>query len=121
VNILIYVLGCLFLIVLFAVVVYNGANTTVSLIFWDLGPAPLGAVIAAAAVFGLTVACAIGVLDGIKIRVANRQLRRQLRRLEEESDALRLRLAEPAEPNYLRKAPLGGPSSPVPPEPGSPE
>lgn len=119
-NIIIYVLGCLFLIVLFSVVVYNGTNTSVSLIFWELGPAPLGAILAAAAVFGLTVACAIGVLDGIKIRIANRQLRRQLRRLEEESDALRLRLAGQGQQAYLRTWPSGEPLVP-PPESGSPE
>ena len=112
-NILIYVLGCLFLIVLFAVVVYNGTETTVSLVFWSLGPAPLGAVIAAAAVFGLTIACAIGILDGIKIRVANRQLRRQLRHLEEESDALRLRLVEPAARAHLRTLVSRPPSPPL--------
>jgi hypothetical protein len=33
------------------------------------------------------------VIDGIKIRIANRQLRRQVQRLDEECDALRLKLA----------------------------
>ncbi len=92
-NILIYLLVCLFLIVLLVVGVYNGGDVTVNLILWQLGPAPMGLVIAMAVVFGVAFACAVGVIDGIKIRITNRQLRRQLRRLDEEADDLRLRLA----------------------------
>lgn len=92
-NILIYVLVFLFFIVLFVVGVYNGGDVTVNLVLWRVGPAPLGAVIATAALFGVTFTCTVGVIDGIKIRIANRVLRRQLRRIEEEADALRLNLA----------------------------
>jgi uncharacterized integral membrane protein len=93
VNILIYTVVALFFLVLFVVGVYNSNDVVVNLVLWRLGPAPMGAVIAAAAIFGVAFACAIGVIDGIKIRIANRQLRRQLRRVEEEADGLRLRLA----------------------------
>jgi uncharacterized integral membrane protein len=92
-NILVYVLVCLFFIVLFVVGTFNTEDVTVNLILWQVGPAPMGAVIATAAIFGIAFACAIGVLDGIKIRVTNRQIRRQLRRLDEECDQLRLKLA----------------------------
>ncbi len=92
-NILIYLVVCIFFIVLFVVGVYNSGEVTVDLVFWQIGPVPMGAVIAAAAIFGVAFACTIGVIDGIKIRITNRQLRRHLRRLEEEGDALRLRLA----------------------------
>lgn len=92
-NILVYVLVCLFFIVLFVVGIYNTGEVTVNLILWQVGPAPVGAVVATAAICGIAFACAIGVIDGIKIRMANRQLRRQIRRLDEECDGLRLKLA----------------------------
>jgi uncharacterized integral membrane protein len=92
-NILIYLVVCMFFIVLFVVGVYNSGEVTVDLVLWQIGPVPMGAVIAAAAIFGVAFACTIGVIDGIKIRITNRQMRRHLRRLEEEGDALRLRLA----------------------------
>ena len=92
-NIFVYLIVCLFFIVLFVVGIYNTSEVSVDLILWQVGPAPMGAVIATAAIFGIAFACAIGILDGIKIRITNRQLRRQLRRLDEESDQLRLRLA----------------------------
>ncbi len=97
-NVLVAILGFVFFIVLVVVGVYNEGAVTVNLLLWQVGPVPLGAAIAAAAVFGTAFACAIGVIDGIKIRFANRQLRRQLERLEEEADALRLRLARPESP-----------------------
>ena len=92
-NILVYLVVVCFFAVLFVVGVLNGSDVTVNLGLWSIGPVPMGAVLATAAVFGVAFACAIGVIDGIKIRITNRQLRRQLQRLEEESDALRLRLA----------------------------
>ncbi len=92
-NILIYVVVCIFFIILLVLGIYNSADITVDMVFWQIGPAPMGAVVAAAAIFGVAFTCAIGVIDGIKIRITNRQLRRQMSRLEEEADALRLRLA----------------------------
>jgi uncharacterized integral membrane protein len=93
VNTLVYVVVFLFCAILFIVGVFNGGEVTLNLVFWQVGPAPMGAVIATAALVGMAFAAAIGVVDGIKIRIANRQLRRQLQRAEEEVDALRLRLA----------------------------
>jgi uncharacterized membrane protein YciS (DUF1049 family) len=107
VNILIYLVVAVFFITLFLVGVYNSGDVTVNLLLWQLGPTPMGAIIAAAAIFGVAFACAIGVLDGIKIRITNRQLRRQIQRLEEEADGLRLRLARHEGP---REA--GGPGRP---------
>lgn len=92
-NIIVYLLVCLFFIVLFVVGIYNTGDVTVDLVLWQIGPAPIGAVIATGAILGIAFACAIGVIDGIKIRIANRQLRRQVQRLDEECDALRLKLA----------------------------
>ncbi len=92
-NMLIYLVVCFFFLVLLVVGIFNSGDVTVNLVFWQLGPAPTGMVIAAAAIFGVGFACVIGVIDGIKIRIANRQLRRQVQRLDEEADALRLRLA----------------------------
>ena len=103
-NILVYLLVCLFFILLFVVGIYNNTDVTVNLILWQIGPAPMGAVIATAAIFGIAFACAIGVLDGIKIRIANRQLRRQVRRLDEECDALRLKLARHQGPSPVAEA-----------------
>ena len=93
-NTLVYVVVVLFCAILFIVGVFNGSQVVLNLIFWQVGPAPLGAVIATAALFGMAFASAIGVIDGIKIRITNRQLRRQLQRAEEEVDAVRLRLAQ---------------------------
>ncbi len=92
-NLLVLFVVFVFFIVLFVVGVYNSPDVTVNLVFWQIGPVPMGAVIALAAIFGVAFTCAIGVIDGIKIRIANRQLRRHLQRLEEEADGLRLRLA----------------------------
>ncbi len=102
-NILIYLVVVCFFAVLFVVGVLNGSDVTVNLGLWHVGPVPMGAVLATAAVFGVAFACAIGVIDGIKIRITNRQLRKQLQRLEEESDTLRLRLAR-------HEGPVGGPA-----------
>src|SRR5262249_59158358 len=103
-NILIFLVVCVFFIVLFVVGVFNGGDVTVDLVLWQIGPVPMGAVIAASAIFGVAFACTIGVIDGIKIRVSNRQLRRQLRRLEEEGDSLRLRLARQEGPSPALEA-----------------
>ena len=102
-NILVYLVVFFFFIVLFVVGVYNSSDVTVNLFVWRVGPVPMGAVIATAAIFGVAFACTIGVIDGIKIRITNRQLRKQLRRLEEEADALRLRLAR-------QEGPAAGPT-----------
>lgn len=100
-NILVYLVVVVFFFVLFVVGVLNGADVMVNLGLWQVGPVPMGAVVATAAIFGVAFACAIGVIDGIKIRITNRQLRKQLRRLEEEADGLRLRLAR-------QEGPAGG-------------
>ncbi len=92
-NILVALAVFLFFAILLLVGIFNGGDVSVNLVFWHVGPAPMGAVIAAAALFGMAFACTIGVLDGIKIRITNRRIRKQVRRLEEEADALRLRLA----------------------------
>ncbi len=92
-NIIVYVLVCLFFIALFVVGIHNTDDVTVNLILWQAGPTPLGGVIATAAIVGIAFACAIGVLDGVRIRMSNRTLRRQLRRLDEDLDQVRLRLA----------------------------
>ena len=92
-NIIVYVVVCVFFIVLLVVGVYNSGEVTVDLVLWRLGPVPMGAVVATAAIFGVAFACTIGIIDGIKIRITNRQLRRQLRQMEEQCDALRLQLA----------------------------
>jgi uncharacterized integral membrane protein len=116
-NILIYVVVCMFFIVLLIVGIYNSADITLDMVFWQLGPAPLGAVIAAAAIFGVAFTCAIGVIDGIKIRITNRQLRRQVNRLEEEADSLRLKLARhegPVPPVVPEEAAQAAPESPIP-------
>ncbi len=92
-NILVYLIVVVFFFVLIIVGVFNGSDVTINLVLWHVGPIPMGAVIATAAIFGVAFTCVIGVIDGIKIRITNRQLQKQLRHLEEESDALRLRLA----------------------------
>jgi len=92
-NILVYLAVFLFFIVLFIVGVYNSGDVKVNLVLWEVGQAPMGLVIATAAIFGVAFACAVGIIDGIKMRIANRVLRKQVRRLEEDVDTLRLRLA----------------------------
>ncbi len=92
-NILVYLVIFLAFIVLFVVGVYNNGEITLNLVLGSMGPVPVGAVIASAFLFGVTLTCVIGVMDGIKIRITNRQLRKQVRRLEEEVDGLRLGLA----------------------------
>ncbi len=92
-NVVIYVVVCLFFIVLLVVGVYNNDDVTVDLVMSRVGPIPLGAVIATAVIFGVAFACTIGVIDGIKIRITNRQLRKQVGRLEEECDGMRLQMA----------------------------
>ena len=92
-NIVVYLVVVVFFFVLFVVGVLNGSDVTINLGLWQVGPVPMGAMMATSAIFGVAFACTIGVIDGIKIRITNRQLRKQLRQLEEETDALRLRLA----------------------------
>jgi len=101
VNILVLLVVFCFFAVLVVVGVLNSADVTVNLWLWHIGPVPMGAVLVTAAIFGVAFTCTIGVLDGIKIRLTNRQLRKQLQRLEEESDALRLQLAR-------HQGPVGG-------------
>ena len=98
-NILMYVVVCLFFIKLLVVGIYNNAEVTLNLVLWrNVGPLPLGGAIAAAALFGVAFTCTIGLLDGIKIRITNRSLRRQVSRMEEEADSLRLSLARHDKP-----------------------
>jgi len=92
---LLYLVVLLFFLMLFALGTANDAEITIRFLGRSLGPMTIGAALAGAAIAGLAFASLLGLLDGIKIRVANRQLRRQLRRTEEEADALRLRLARP--------------------------
>ncbi|PYT14818.1 MAG: hypothetical protein DMF51_07895 [Acidobacteria bacterium] len=106
-NILVYLIVVVFFFVLIIVGVFNGSDVTINLVLWHVGPIPMGAVIATAAIFGVAFACVIGVIDGIKIRITNRQLQKQLRHLEEESDALRLRLARHEGPGGGRTAAEG--------------
>ena len=114
-NILIYLLMAFFNILLFIVGVYNGGEVMLELKLWQVGPVPLGALIATAAVFGMAFASLIGIIDGIKIRITNRQLRRQLNRLEEDVDALRLKLARHEGP--LQDRPAGDAPSGLEPPP----
>jgi len=109
-NIIIYLLMAFFIILLFIIGVYNGGEVTLELKLWQVGPVPLGALIATAAVFGMAFASLIGIIDGIRIRITNRQLRRQLNRLEEDVDALRLKLARHEGPPQAHTAadPLTG-------------
>ncbi len=109
-NILVYLIVAAFFFVLLIVGVCNSSDVTINLVLWQVGPVPMGAVIATAAIFGVGFACAIGVIDGIKIRITNRQLQKQLRHLEEESDAVRLRLARYEGPGGGRSATEGTPS-----------
>jgi len=92
-NIFISVVVFIFFIVLLVVGVYNSDDVTVDLLVSRIGPIPMGAVIATSVIFGVAFTCIIGVIDGIKIRIMNRQLRKQVGRLEEECDVLRLQIA----------------------------
>jgi uncharacterized membrane protein YciS (DUF1049 family) len=90
---LLYLAVLAFFLGLFAVGTANDAEVTVRFLGRSLGPMTIGSALAGAAIAGVAFASLLGFLDGIKIRLANRQLRRQIRRAEEEADALRLRLA----------------------------
>lgn len=92
-NIVIYLVVCIFFIALLVVGIYNSEDVVIDLILWRVGPLPMGAAIATSVIFGVAFACTIGVIDGIKIRITNRQLRKQLGRMEEDCDALRMQLA----------------------------
>jgi uncharacterized membrane protein YciS (DUF1049 family) len=98
VTALLYLAVLAFFLALFAVGTLNDTEVTIRLLGRTIGPMTLGAALSAAAIAGVAFASLLGLLEGIRIRVANRQLRRQLRRAEEESDALRLRLARPPAP-----------------------
>ena len=94
-TVVLYLAALLFFLLLFVVGTANEAEVAVLLLGRSIGPMTLGAALAGAAIVGVAFASLLGLIDGIKIRVANRRLRRQIRRTEEEADALRLRLARP--------------------------
>jgi len=102
-NIFISIVVFIFFIVLLVVGVYNSEDVTVDLLVSRIGPIPMGAVIASSVIFGVAFACIIGVIDGIKIRIMNSQLRKQVGRIEEECDVLRLQLARQAAPSAGRE------------------
>jgi uncharacterized membrane protein YciS (DUF1049 family) len=104
VTTLLYLAVLAFFLVLFAVGTANDTEVTVRVLGQSLGPMTLGAALAGAAIAGIAFSSLLGLLEGFRIRVANRQLRRQLRRAEEESDALRLRLARPETPPAADRA-----------------
>ena len=52
-NILVYLIVFFFFFLLFVVGVYNSADVTVNLVLWQIGPVPMGAVVATAAIFGV--------------------------------------------------------------------
>ncbi len=84
----------------------NDQTATLRLGSWRTDPLPVFAIILGAFLVGVVFTSLIGVIEGMKLRVNNARLKRKVKKLQSEVDA-------------LRNLPLGGPveqeRSPLPP------
>jgi len=84
----------------------NDQYSTLKLGSWRTDPLPVIAIILGAFFIGVVFTSLIGIIEGMKLRVNNARLKRKVKKLQAEVDA-------------LRNLPLGGPTeddrSPVPP------
>ena len=81
-SLLLVIFCLLFFGTMLLVVTMNGGPVDVNLYFRTYSQVPLSLVMVVSMLAGILFTALLGVLDGIRIRVQNRRLRRQVTRLE---------------------------------------
>src|SRR5262249_11368415 len=88
---LVFTIIFLFLMVFFMIFAWQNQNEQVHVVFgsWDSGSLPLFLLILLSFGAGVIITSIIGIIEGMRIRMTNLKLRRKLKKLEGEVDALR--------------------------------
>jgi uncharacterized integral membrane protein len=90
-SLLVALLCILFLGVVLLLVVVNPGVVDVNLLWGAYRQVPVGTVMVLSLLAGIVFASFLGIIDGIRIRLQNRSLRRQVAHLEDEMEDLRHR------------------------------
>ncbi len=88
-SLVIVLLCILFFGAVLLLVVLNGGTADVHLIFRTYEQVPVAVVIVVSLLAGIVFTSFISVIDGIRLRVQNRRLRRRVVRLEDEMEGMR--------------------------------
>jgi uncharacterized integral membrane protein len=88
-NLVIALLCILFFGAVLLLVILNPGTVDVNLFFHAYPQVPVAVVMAFSLLTGILFTSLISIMDGVRIRIQNRQLRRRLARLEDEMEALR--------------------------------
>ncbi len=88
-SLLIAILCILFFGAVLLLVILNPATTELNLFFRAYPQVPVAVVMVASLLTGIVFTCLISIIDGIRMRVQNRRLRREVTRLEDEVEHLR--------------------------------
>jgi uncharacterized integral membrane protein len=110
-SLLLVILCLLFFGAMLLVVTLNGSPVDVHLYFRSYSQVPLSLVMVVSMLAGILFTALLGVLDGIRIRIHNRRLRRQVSRLERQIQGLHT----PVAPADDGPAPFGPPPDYPPP------
>lgn len=94
-NLVIALLCILFFGAVLLLVILNPGTVDVNLFFRAYPQVPVAVVMAFSLLTGILFTSLISIMDGVRIRIQNRQLRRCLARLEDEMEALRHAPAAP--------------------------
>jgi uncharacterized integral membrane protein len=101
-NLVIALLCILFFGAVLLLVVLNPGAVDVNLFFRAYPRVPVAVVIVFSLLTGILFTSLISIMDGVRIRIQNRQLRKRLARIEDEMEALR---HAPEPPNAGTEAP----------------
>jgi len=110
-SLVIAILCIFFFAVVLLLVVLNQGTVGVNLLFRTYEEVPVRVVMVASLLAGIGFTSFIGIIEGIRLRVRNRRLRREVARLEREMELLRQ--------SYGPSKATDGPSSDSTPPPGS--
>jgi len=88
VNLLIAILCIVFFGAVLLLVILNHASVDVNLFFRDYQQLPVAVVMVASLLVGIAFTAVIAMLDGIRLRLLNRRLRKEVTRLEKGAERL---------------------------------
>jgi len=98
VSLVIALLCILFFGAVLLLVVLNHGATDINLLFRTYEQVPVAVVMVVSLLAGIVFTSLIGIMDGVRIRVQNRRLRKRVVRLEDEIEGMRHPREEPGAP-----------------------
>lgn len=104
-SLLIALLCILFFGAVLLLVVLNRGTTDIHLLFRTYEQVPVAVVMVVSLLAGIVFTSFISIMDGVRIRVQNRQLRKRVVRLEDEIEGMRRPREEPGAPSDLDENP----------------